>query len=67
MLLVEKENRRKLVKLVLNRLSYQSLDNLGARDLSCAVSGFGQVSQRTIFFFKKYRSYKISLNQRVSL
>ena len=33
-------------------LCYQSFDTLGARDLSCAVSGFGQVSQRTMNFLK---------------
>ena len=47
-------------------LCYQSFDTLGARDYSCAVSGFGQVSQRSMNFLK-IQSYKISLNQRVSL
>ena len=30
----------------------QSFDTLGARDFSCAVSGFGQVSQRSMIFLK---------------
>ena len=47
-------------------LCYQSFDTLGARDFLCAVSGFGQFSQRSMNFLK-YRSYKISLNQRVPL
>ena len=33
-------------------LCYQSFDTLGARDFSCAVSGFGQVSQRSMNFLK---------------
>ena len=48
-------------------LCYQSFDTLGARDFSFAVSGFRQDSQRSMSeFFKNFRSYKISLNQRVS-
>ena len=31
-------------------LCYQSFDTVGARDFSCAVSGFGQVSQRSMIF-----------------
>ena len=31
-------------------LCYQSFDTLGARNFSCAVSGFGQVSQRSMNF-----------------
>ena len=31
-------------------LCYQSFDSLGARNFSCAVSGFGQVSQVNEFF-----------------
>ena len=33
-------------------LCYQSFDTLGARNFSCAVSGFGQVSQRSMNFLK---------------
>ena len=33
-------------------LCYQSFDTLGAIDFSCAVSGFGQVSQRSMNFLK---------------
>ena len=33
-------------------LCYQSFDTPGARNFSCAVSGFGQVSQRSMNFFK---------------
>ena len=33
-------------------LCYQSFDTLGARDVSRAVSGFGQVSQRSMNFLK---------------
>ena len=33
-------------------LCYQSFHTLGARNFSCAVSGFGQVSQRSMNFLK---------------
>ena len=33
-------------------LCYQSFDTLDARNFSCAVSGFGQVSQRSMNFLK---------------